>query len=441
MTRYARSGDVHIAYQVSGDGPLDLLLVPDGMIPMEAISEEPSFERFVRRLGRFSRVICFDRRGMGLSDPVTPSSPPTLEQWMDDAEAVLDTTGSGRTALLGMAEGGFVVSLLAATRPQRISALVLVHATPGFIAEPFSRGPAAAVLERLGSSLGSTWGDVDWGIPLFAPSAVDDVRYRAWLNRAIRHSLSPAMARAVFDVMFKSDIRDVLPAIHVPTVVIHRGGNRYVGPEHGRYLADHIPGARFVEVDGQDHVPYLGDQEPILEAIEEFLTGERREPEEERILSSILFTDIVGSTEHAARMGDRRWRELLLAHFTIVRRELTRFDGRELDTAGDGLFAAFDGPARAVRCARAIVSGGPGLGIAIRAGVHTGECEVIGNKLGGIAVHIGARIAALCAPGEVLVSGTVRDLVAGSELRFKDRGVHSLKGVPDEWRIFAVVLN
>ena len=414
---------------------------PDGMIPMEAISEEPSFDRFVRRLARFSRVICFDRRGMGLSDPVTPSNPPTLEQWMNDAEAVLDATGSGRTALLGMAEGGFVVSLLAATRPQRVSALVLVHATPGFTAEPFSRGPAAAVLERLGSSLGATWGDIDWGIPMFAPSAPGDEHYREWLNRAVRHSLSPAMARAVFDVMFKSDIRDILPAIHAPTVVIHRRGNRYVGPEHGRYLADHIPGARFVEVEGQDHVPYLGDQKPILEVIEEFLTGERRQPEEERILSSILFTDIVGSTEHAARMGDRRWRELLLAHYTTVRRELTRFDGRELDTAGDGLFAAFDGPARAVRCASAIVAGGPGLGLAIRAGVHTGECEIIGNKLGGIAVHIGARIAALCAPGEVLVSGTVRDLVAGSELRFKDRGVHSLKGVPDGWRIFAVDLN
>jgi pimeloyl-ACP methyl ester carboxylesterase len=376
VTRYARSGEVHIAYHVTGDGPLDLLLVPDGMIPIEAIPEEPSFDRFVRRLGRFSQVIRFDRRGMGLSDPVTPSNPPTLEQWMGDAEAVLDAVGSERAALLGMAEGGFVVSLLAATRPQRVSSLVLIHGTPGFTAEPVAGGLAADTLERLGGSVEETWGDVAWGIPLFAPSAIDDQRYRDWLQRAIRHSLSPAMARAVFDVMFRSDIRDVLPAIRVPTLIIHRRGNRYVGPEHGRYLAEHIPGARYIEVEGEDHVPYLGDQEPILAAIEEFLTGGRQPPEADRILATVLFTDIVGSTEKAAQLGDGRWRELLLAHNELVRRELERFQGREIDTAGDGFFAAFDGPARAVRCACEIAAAVRRLGIETRAGVHTGECEV-----------------------------------------------------------------
>jgi pimeloyl-ACP methyl ester carboxylesterase len=305
LTRYARSGDVHLAYHVTGEGPLDLLLVPDGMIPIEAIPEEPSFDRFVRRLGRFCRVIRFDRRGMGLSDPVTPSNPPTLEQWMEDAEAVLDAVGAEQAALLGMAEGGFVVSLLAATRPQRVISLVLIHATSSYTAEPFGGGPAADALDRLGGTVEEAWGDVSWGIPLFAPSAVGEDRYRDWLQRAIRHSLSPAMARAVFDVMFRSDIRDVLPAIRVPTLVIHRRGNQYLGSEHSRYLADHIPGARYVDVEGRDHVPYLGDQEPILEVVEEFLTGGRKPPEADRVLATILFTDIVGSTEKG-RGGGRR---------------------------------------------------------------------------------------------------------------------------------------
>jgi len=440
-TRYARSGDVHIAYQVTGEGPLDLLLVPDGAIPIEAMPEEPSFDRFIGRLGRFCRVIRFDRRGMGLSDPVTSLSPATLEQWMEDGESVLDAVGSKRSALLGMAEGGFVVSLLAASRPQRVAALALVNATPGFTAQPFRRwGLAAGAIERLSGTVETEWGEVEFGIPMFAPSAVTDARYREWLKRAYRRSLSPAMARALFDVLFYSDIRDVLPAIRVPTLVIHRRGNRYLEPEHGRYLAEHIPGARYVEVEGDDHVPYLGDPSPILEEVEKFLTGRRRRPEGDRVLATVLFTDIVGSTEKAATLGDERWRELLLTHHDLVRRELEAFGGRLIDMAGDGLFAAFEGPARAVRCAWAMVGAVRRLGIEIRAGVHTGECEVLGDKLGGIAIHIGARIAALSRPGEILVSSTVKDLVAGSGIRFVDRGTHRLKGVPEEWRIFAVDL-
>lgn len=440
-TRYARSGDIHIAYQMTGEGPLDLLLVPDGIIPIEAMLEEPSFDRFIRRLGRFSRVIRFDRRGMGLSDPVNTSNRPTLEQWMGDAEAVLDAVGSERAALLGMAEGGFLVSLLAATRPRRVTAAVLVNATPGFTAEPFRKwGLAAEAIDRLGGTFETEWGEAAWGIPLFAPSAVNNEGYRNWLSRAIRRSLSPAMARAVFDVVFRSDIRDVLPAVRVPTLVIHRRGNRYLEPAHGRYLADHIPGARYVEVEGDDHVPYLGDADPILEAIEEFLTGSRRKPETHRVLATIVFADIIESTDKAAQLGDLRWRELLLAYHDLARRELEVFSGRLVDTAGDGLFAAFDGPARAVRCASAMVGRVQRLGIEIRAGVHIGECELLADKLGGIAVHICARIAALSRRNEVLASSTVKDLVAGSGIRFVARGTHRLKGVPDEWRIFAVDL-
>ena len=439
-TKYTRADDVHIAYHATGEGPLDLLLVPDGIIPIEAIAEEPSFDRFVRHLGRFCRVIRFDRRGMGLSDPVTPSNPPTLEQWMGDAEAVLDAVGSEQASLLGMAEGGFVVTMLAATRPQRISSLVLIHATPGFTAEPFQRGQAAQALERLDRTVDAGWGELEWAIPGFAPSAAADQGYRDWLQRAARHSLSPAMARAVFDVMFRSDIRDILPAIRVPSLVIHRRGNHYLGSEHSRYLAEHIPGARYVEIEGEDHVPYLGEQEPILHLVEEFLTGRRRAAEGDRILATVLFTDIVGSTEKAAEIGDERWRELLLSHHDLARRELEGFGGRLIDTVGDGVFATFDGPARAVRCAGAMVGAIRRLGVEIRAGLHTGEVELLGDNLGGIAVHIGARIAALSGPGEVVVSSTVKDLVAGSGIRFVDRGTHRLKGVPEEWRLFAVDL-
>jgi len=379
-TRYARSGSVHIAYQVSGDGPPDLLLLPDGIIPIESMAEEPSFNSFIRRLMRFSRVIRFDRRGMGLSDPVSPSNPPTLEQWMSDAEAVLEAVGSDRTALLAMAEGGFVASLLAASRPDRVSALVFVNATASFTAEPFRTwGLAAGALDRLAQTADSEWGDAAWAIPMFAPSAVSDERYRAWLERAQRRSLSPAMAVALFDVTYRSDIRDILPAIRVPTLVIHRGANRYLEPEHGRYLAGRIPGAKYLEVSGEDHVPYLGDPEPILEAIEEFVTGRRRPPEGDRVLATVLFTDIVGSTETAARLGDTRWRELLSAYREVVRDGLERYAGREIDSAGDGVFAAFDGPARAVRCACELATALRRLGLEERAGVHTGECELVGT--------------------------------------------------------------
>ena len=439
-TKYARSGDVHIAYQVSGAGELDLLLVPDGAIPIESIAELPAFDRFVRRLGGFARVIRFDRRGTGLSDPIAPSIPPTLELWMEDAMAVLDAAGSRRAALLGMAEGGFVTTLMAASRPERVLSLVLVNATAGIAAKPFRDwGTAASTIDRLSTTVEEEWGEVEWGIPMFAPSATSDERYAEWLKRAVRRALSPAVAQAVFDVHYRSDIRDILPAVRVPTLVVHRRGNRYLDPRHGRYLADHIEGARYVEVEGEDHVPYLGDPSPILEAVEEFVTGSLRPHEVDRVLATVLFTDIIRSTEVAAQVGDARWRVMLEEHHSLARAEVERFGGSLMDTAGDGVFAAFEGPARAVRCAQEIAAAVRPLGLHIRAGVHTGECERIGEKLSGIAVHLGARIAALAGLDEVLTSGTVKDLVAGSGIEFEDRGMHRLRGVPDEWRLYSVV--
>ena len=437
--QYAKAGDVHVAYQARGEGDVDLLLVPDGVIPLASMSEDSSIGRFIRGLERFARVIRFDRRGTGSSDPASREHPPGLEQWVADAEAVLDAVGSDRTALLGMAEGGFVTSLLAASRPERAAALVLVNGTPGISAEPFRQwGSAASTIAILHDTVDSEWGRVDFGIPRFAPSAVGDERFREWLELGMRTSLAPAAADALFDVLFLSDIRDVLPAIHVPTLVIHRAGNTYLTPEHGRYLADHIDGARYLEVDGVDHVPYVGDQRPIVEAIEEFLTGGLGARRVDRVLATVLFTDIVDSTARAAELGDARWAELIAEHHQAVRREFERFAGREVDTAGDGFFATFDGPARAVRCACAITTAVRVLGIEIRAGIHTGEVELAEGKPAGIAVVIGSRVAAIGGRGEVLATSTVRDLVAGSGLRFVDRGEHELKGVPDPWRVFAV---
>jgi len=439
-THYARSGDVHIAYQVSGRGPIDLMLFPDGIIPIESMLEERHFAHFLERLGTFARVIRFDRRGTGLSDPVSISDPPTLERWASDATAVLDAIGSTRAALVGMAEGGFVATLLAASRPDRVSHLVLIHGTPGFVVEPFAAGAPAKAIERYHAMLESSdgWGDVGWAIPLFAPSAVGDEAYRDWLSRSMLRAMSPGMARALFDVVFRSDIRGVLPSVRVPTLVIHRRWNLYVGPEHGKYLADRIPGARYVEVEGADHVPYVGDAEPILAEVERFLTGAQERASSDRVLATILFGDIVGSTEKVAAIGDARWRELLLDYQARVGRELARYDGRAIDWAGDGILASFEGPARAVRAACAIRATAHALGLETRAAVHTGECEVVGPKLGGIAVHVASRMLGLTEPGEVIASSTVRDLVAGSGLRFTDRGLHRLKGIADEWHMYSI---
>jgi class 3 adenylate cyclase len=437
--RYAKSGAVHIAYDVMGDGPVDLLFVPDGIIPIELMTEQPLFERFLKRLASFSRLIRFDRRGIGLSDPFTDSTPPTLEQWMDDGRAVMDAAGSARAAVLGAAEGGFLATVLAASHPDRISALVLVNATPGISAPPFSElGTAPAAIAKLALSANERWGTDTSGVELFAPSSAHDERFHEWLARAGRRAASPAVARAVFRVWFYSDIRNVLPAVRVPTLVIHRAGNTYLTPEHGRFLAAQIPHARYVEVPGNDHVPYLGDSDAIIDEVEEFLTGVRHGTEANRVLVTLLFIDIVGSTEQAAALSDRFWRDLLERFRSAVRQDLARFNGREVDTAGDGFLATFDGPARAIRCGLAVVKSAESVGTSVRVGLHTGECELLGAGVAGIAVHIAARVTGEAGPGEVLVSRTVRDLVAGAGIPFVDRGTHSLKGVPGEWELYAV---
>ena len=435
-TRYAKSGDVHIAYQVIGDAPRDLVFVPGWVSNIEMFWEEPTVARFLERLASFSRLILFDKRGTGLSDRVTEM--PNLETRMDDVRAVMDAVGSERAALLGYSEGGPMCALFAATYPARTSALVMVG---GFARlkrssdHPWGREPAEQ----------QAWLDMcerEWGGPLDlerrSPTLYRDERRRQWWARFLRMSASPAAAIALNRMNYDIDIRHVLPAIRVPTLILHSAGDTTVEVRLGRYLAEQIGGARYVEFPGSDHLPWGSDADAILDEIEEFLTGVRHAPEPDRVLTTTVFTDIVGATEKAAALGDRGWRELITQHHEIVRQQLKRFRGREIDTAGDGFFAAFDGPARAVRCACAIADALRPLGVSIRAGLHTGECEVIGDKLGGIAVHIGARVAALAGPDEVLVSSTVKDLVAGSGLSFQDRDVHRLRGVPGEWRLFAV---
>jgi pimeloyl-ACP methyl ester carboxylesterase/class 3 adenylate cyclase len=432
-TRYAKSGDVNIAYQVVGDGPLDLVFVPGFASHVEYAWEDPSLARFLRRLASFSRLILFDKRGTGLSDRVSVTELPTLEQRMDDVRAVMDAVGAERAALLGVSEGGPMSTLFAATYPERITALVVYAAFAGMFGLP----PSPENVQPFLDAMERNWGQ-GFGIGLFAPSMADDESCRQWWARFERLALSPGAAVALLRMNMEIDIRHVLPAIRVPTLVLHRAGDRAVSVEQGRYMAEHISGAKYVELPGDDHAPWIGDQDAIVDEIEEFLTGVRPAPEPDRVLATVLFTDIVGSTERMADMGDHRWRDLLDGYYALARREIDRFRGREVKTTGDGFLATFDGPARAIRCARAISDEAGRLGLPIRAGLHTGECEIMGEDIGGIAVHIGARVAAMAASGEVLVSSTVKDLVAGSGLRFEDRGSRALKGVPEEWRLFAV---
>jgi pimeloyl-ACP methyl ester carboxylesterase len=439
VTRYARSGDVSIAYQVVGDGPLDLVFVSGWVSHLDHMWEEPSFARFLRRLASFSRLILFDKRGTGLSDRVPVSDLPTLEERMDDVRAVMDAAGSERAALLGHSEGGPMCLLFAATYPDRTVALALIGSYARrlvgegypFGARPESYGAFLDEIER-------GWGG-PVGLAVRAPSLVDDERFTAWWADYLRMSASPGAALALTRMNGAIDVRPTLATIHVPTLIVHRTGDRSLPVEGARYLAERIEDATLVELPGADHLPFVGDQDEILDEIQEFLTGVRGGFEVDRVLATVLFTDIVGSTEHAVELGDREWRELLDSHHLLVRRELARWRGNEVDTAGDGFLATFDGPARAIRCACAVRTEVRRLGIEIRAGLHTGECEVHGNSVAGIAVHIGARVSALAGPGEVLVSSTVRDLVAGSGIEFDERGEHELKGVPGPWRLYSVV--
>jgi pimeloyl-ACP methyl ester carboxylesterase len=435
-TRYAQSDGVSIAYQTLGEGPIDLVVVPGWVSNLDLFWEQPAVEAFYRRLASFSRLILFDKRGTGLSDRVEL---PSLEVRMDDVRAVLDAVGSERAALLGYSEGGPMSALFAATYPDRTSALVMIGSYARMMQAPgYEFGRTQENFEAFLHEIEHDWGK-PVGVALRAPSRMSDESFRGWWARFLRASASPRAAADLLRMNNQIDVRHVLPSIRVPTLVLHSVGDLTLPVEGSRYLARMIPGANLVELPGEDHLPYLDDAEAILDEVEEFLTGVRRHAETERVLATVLFTDIVGATEKAASLGDRRWRELLESHHQVVRRELARFRGREIDTAGDGFFAAFDGPARAVRCARAVASAVQPLGIEVRAGTHTGECEVMGDKFGGIAVHIGARVAACAGPSEVLVSSTVKDLVAGSGLAFEDRGRHPLKGLPGEWQLYSVV--
>jgi pimeloyl-ACP methyl ester carboxylesterase len=438
-TRYATNGKVSLAYQVIGDGPRDVLLTSGWVVPMESIWEDPLYAEFVERLASFSRVILWDKRGTGMSDRVSATELPTLEDRMEDLNAVLDAGGARDPALVGLSEGALLCALFAATYPERLSALVFYGGWGSSIQKDDSPGLMTEERAReFIQQVRASWGDAGELLRLWAPSVADDARARAWWDRALTTGASPSAALAWLQMSAGMDIRAALPAISAPTLVVHRSDDRIIPVENGRYVAKQIPNAKYVELEGQDHLWWIGGQEVLLDEIEEFLTGTRESGDSRRALMTVLFTDVVDSTKRVSEIGDRRWRELSAAHHRDVQIQLERFRGREVNAMGDGYLATFDGPARAIRGARAIVERSRELGLSVRAGLHTGECELIGDDVSGIAVNIGARVGALADGGEVLVSGTVRDLVIGSGIEFADRGRHALKGVPGDWQVFAV---
>ena len=427
VTRYAKSGDVHVAYQIFGSGSIDLVFVPGFVSHIENYWDHPDLARWLLRLASFARVAMFDKRGTGLSDRV--SEFPSLDLRMDDARAVMDAAGIERAALLGISEGGPMAALFAATYPQRCQGLVLYGS--------FARSSSWLSVEGLETYL--RYVDKAWGsgrsLPMFAPSRQNDLALQQWWGRFERLDASPAAAIAVMQMLTQIDVSDILSSVHVPTLVIHCTGDPLINVESGRFLADHIPGARLLELPGHDHLFFIHEQ--IGDAMEEFLTGSISAAESDRVLATVLFTDIVGSTARAEQLGDQRWHNLLDAHHTTVRRELARSRGKEVKSLGDGFLATFDGPARAVRCACAIAEAVGPLDIQVRSGLHTGEIEIADHDVQGIAVHIASRVSALAGPGEVLVSRTVKDLVAGSGLRFNERGRHSLKGLQEPMDLYA----
>jgi pimeloyl-ACP methyl ester carboxylesterase len=436
QTHYARSGNVNIAFQVLGEGPRDLVMAFGYVSNIEVIWEEPMLARFLTRLAGCSRLILFDKRGTGLSD--RDADMPSLELRMDDVRAVMDAAGSERAVLFGVSEGGPMCMLFAATYPERCTGLVMAgsYARKAWAADhPW--GLSDEQFQGWIDEIRRDWGTA-MGIEQRAPSMAADPAYREWWARWQRLGASPRAAEIIVNVLRDIDVRHILPTIRVPTLILHAVGETNVDVRDARYMAERIPGAKLVELPGADHIPWLANADASFEEIAEFLTGVRPMAEPDRVLATVLFTDIVGSTEKAATLGDRRWHDVLDGHNAAVRLAIARSRGREVGTQGDGFLATFDGPARGVQCARAIIDSTRTLGIEVRCGLHTGECEKIGDDVGGIAVHIGARIAALAAANEILVSSTVKDLVAGSGLRFSDLGTKILKGVPGAWNVFRV---
>ena len=432
--RYALNGDAHIAYQVIGTGPVDLVYTAGIWSNLDVMWDWEPWARYLERLASFSRLILFDMRGVGLSD--RGSAPPTVELQMDDVGAVMDAADSREAVIFGGARGAAMTMLFAASYPERTRALVLYAPLARSVRAPDwpygrTRGEQEEFFDHFTSQMGT-------GENLFLQGPNYDARLKTWWARFERLGASPGEWRELAEILGQIDVRSVLPHIQAPTLVLNRTGDRVMDVGQGREIARRIAKARFVELPGEDHIPVMGDSESILAEIEEFVTGVRPSPEPDRMLATILFTDIVGSTERAVQVGDRRWRELLIEHRRVVRQEVDRFRGREIDTAGDGFLASFDGPARAINCAKSIGSASQLLGLETRAGLHTGEVELMGDGIGGIAVHIGARISALAGANQVLVSRTVVDLVAGSGIKFVDLGEHQLKGVPEAWKVFAV---
>jgi class 3 adenylate cyclase len=434
-TQYTKSGDVHIAFQVLGNGPFDLVFVPGLVNHLDLMWEDPRASRFFSGLASFCRLLLFDKRGTGLSDRDVGKA--GIEERMDDVRAVMDAAGSNRAALFGYSEGGPMSILFAATFPDRVKALVLAATFAKFLEAPdYPCGQPASFGEGFSRLAEERWGTGD-STAYFAPSLREHERAVASIARWERMSGSPSSVLAILDFIEKIDVRSILPSIQIPTLVVQRAGDLTVPRGQGRYLAEHIPNARYVEQAGDAHILWLGDIDALVGEVEEFLTGARSGGDADRVLATVLFTDIVGSTDQARELGDRRWRERLDQYDALVHRQLERFRGRQVNTTGDGTVAAFDGPARAVRCASAIEEAVQGLDLHIRAGIHTGEVELRGDDMTGIAVHTAARVQQVANPSEVLVSSTVKDLVAGSGLEFEDRGDYELKGVPGSWRLFA----
>ena len=435
-TRYARNGDVHLVYQVIGDGPIDLMLFGTFVSHVELNWENPSISRFLRGLASFSRLIVFDKRGVGMSDPVATDIAPTLEERMEDVRAVMDAAGSEQAAIFGLSEGGPLGVLFAATYPERTLALVMFGAYARTVRAPdYPAGAPAHVGERIVELVEAQWGHDDV-LDIVLPSLGANPRDRAWWRSYCRRATSPGAAAVQVRNNISGDVRHVLGAVQVPTLVLH-AREEWIRIQHGRYLADHIAGAKFVEVDCADHLPYIAAADTIVAETREFLTGVREPAEPDRVLVTVLFSDIVGSTERAVAAGDRQWRDTLDSHDHAVRRQIERFRGREIKTTGDGFLATFDGPARAIRCGSAIREAARGAGVDVRVGLHTGEIELRGEDIGGVAVHVAQRVCGLADAGDVLVSGAVPLLVAGSGIEFTERGTHELKGLPGTWPVFA----